>query len=144
MGANVEHQGIVRRVSGGEAVIAVETGGCSGCGHLSGCGVGQLAGRRKETLITLTADVGLSPGDRVSLSLATGRLGRGAFIGYFLPALAMVAGAAAGGATIGSDAGTALGLGIGLATGLGLARVLSGRIVRPEVKLLQAARPGGE
>lgn len=142
MGADIEHGGIVRSVADGRAVIAVETGGCSGCGHLSGCGMGQLAGKRSQTLITLAVDAAVRPGARVRLSLSARRVGQGALLGYFLPAVAMVGGAAVGAGWFGSDAAAAAGLALGLGAGLALTRAVAARLTAPQVSLLPEEAPG--
>ena len=70
----------------------------------------------------------IRPGARVRLTLSAGRVGRGALVGYFLPAVAMVLGAGAGAAVFGSDAATAAGLALGLGAGLAMTRGLAGKI----------------
>lgn len=121
MSAPLVHNGLVRRIEGGRAFIAVATRGCSSCGHAGGCGIGKLAGNRRETLIDLPAEPGLTAGAAVSLELQEAQLTRAALRGYLLPAALLVAGAALG-EQVGADATAALGAVIGLALGLLLAR----------------------
>lgn len=142
MSANIEHEGVVRSVIGGRALIAVQTGGCSGCGHQSGCGLARLAGNRSQALINLAVDENVRPGARVSLTLSEGRMSQGALVGYFLPALAMVVGAGVGFGTLGSDAAAAAGMALGLGVGLVLTRTVAARISAPHVDLLPEETPG--
>lgn len=109
MSTLIEHRGVVRLVADGKAVVAMETGGCSSCGHGASCGIGKLASGRPATLLTVAAVEGVRPGDVVSVGLAQDRLTRAALLGYLFPVLAMLAGAWSGTLLAGSDSGTALG-----------------------------------
>lgn len=128
MSAAIAHTGQVRHIEAGRALIAVATTGCSSCGHIGGCGVGKLAGGRRETLISLPSLPSLAIGDRVKLELDEAQVTRAAMLGYLLPALMLIGGAllgeqvGAGGTVPGADAGAALGALFGLAAGLLLAR----------------------
>lgn len=117
MSETIEHEGIVRSVSGGRAVIAVRTGGCSGCGHRAGCGLGGLAGQGGGADITVAVDGSVHPGAQVILSLQPGPMVKAALLAYLLPAFTLVLGAAAGTGWGSSDGAVALGALIGLATG---------------------------
>lgn len=133
----IAHAGQVRRIADGQAFVAVATSGCSSCGHLGGCGVGKLAGGRRETLIALPAPNGLAVGESVMLELSEKQLTRAAVRGYLLPAVLLVSGAVLGeglgaGATA-ADGFAVLGALVGLAVGLGFARLakpLSPRLSR--------------
>ena len=105
----IEHRGIVQRVEGGKAVVAMETGGCASCGQSSGCGVGKMAGDRPAILLTLPVSAEIKPGDVVAIGLPASRLTLSALLGYLFPAFVMMLGAALGMAVEGSDAAAALG-----------------------------------
>jgi sigma-E factor negative regulatory protein RseC len=146
----ITHAGEVRSVAEGRALIAVATSGCSSCGHLGGCGIGKLAGNRRETLIALPSLPGLAAGDAVNLELDEAQVTRAALRGYLLPALLMVIGAilgqivgekvgvtvgnplfGTGGTALGVDVTAALGAVCGMASGLLLARY--GRPLTPRM-----------
>lgn len=147
MDALISHAGSVRRIDAGQALVAVATGGCSACGHSAGngggCGIGKLAGNRRETLIALPAIPGLRAGDAVTLELSERQLTRAALFGYLLPVLLLIAGAllgeklGAGGTANATDAAAALGAVLGLAAGLLVTRLRP----PPAPRLLPAAPP---
>ena len=118
------HIGIVQRISGGTAHVAIATGGCGGCGQKRGCSIGRLGGARQETLLALTAPHGVAPGDQVTVELTSQRLVSAALAGYLLPATTLIMGAIAASAATRSDAGAALGALAGLVGGVLLARLL--------------------
>ena len=128
MSGSIAHTGQVRRVEAGQATIAVATSGCSSCGHAGGCGIGKLAGGRRETLITLPGMPGLGVGEHVTLELTESQITRAALLGYLMPALLLLTGAwlgnhsASAGITPDADASAALGAMLGLAAGLLLSR----------------------
>jgi len=124
----VEHRGIVQRVEGGRAVVAMETGGCSACGHGSSCGIGRMAAGRAATLLTLPAGPDVQAGDTVCVALPAARLTRSALLGYLFPAFAMLLGAGLGAAFDSSDGATALGAIGGFLAALAAARVAIGRL----------------
>ena len=72
----IEYEGVVRSVAGRKATIVVKTGGCSSCGHLSGCGLGRLASGDGEggKEISLVLDQVVVAGDRVTLGLSRERM----------------------------------------------------------------------
>ena len=119
----IEHAGIVQRIEGRRAIVAMQTGGCASCGHGGQCGIGQLAKGRPATLLAVPLDHPLQPGEPVTVALPASQLARSALLGYLLPALAMLAGAALGGSLIGSDLATALGALVGLAIAIAAARL---------------------
>ena len=119
----IEHRGIVQRVEGGKAVVALETGGCASCGQSSGCGVGKMAGDRPAILLTLPVSAEIKPGDVVAIGLPASRLTLSALLGYLFPAFAMLFGAWWGSSLEGSDGATALGAIVGFLGALGIARI---------------------
>lgn len=136
------HRGQVRSIVDGCAQITVATSGCASCGHVSGCGIGKLAGSRRETLIALPSIPGLAAGDAVTLELDEAQVTRAAVRGYLLPAILLVIGAILGeivGAQVGvggtapsADTLAAHGALIGLTAGLLLARL--GRPLAPRLR----------
>jgi sigma-E factor negative regulatory protein RseC len=105
----IEHRGIIQRVEGGKAIIAMETAGCSSCGQGSSCGIGKMASGRPATLLTLPVSGDLKAGDFVLIGLPESKLTFSALLGYLFPAFAMIFGAWLGAALDGSDGATALG-----------------------------------
>jgi sigma-E factor negative regulatory protein RseC len=124
----IEHRGIVQRVEGGRAIVAMETAGCSACGHGSSCGIGKLAAGRPDTLLTLPASADIKAGDMVCIALPESRLTVSALLGYLFPAVAMILGAWLGAVLAGSDGATALGAMLGFIGALVIARVAVGLI----------------
>ena len=118
----IEHRGVVRRIEGGKAIVAMETGGCSSCGHVSACGVGKMAGDRPATLLTVPLEAGVEVGDAVCVGLPAAGLSASAVLGYLFPAIAMLLGAALAAAFDGRDGVTALGAMGGFLAALILAR----------------------
>lgn len=118
MSERVSHVGVVQSVAAGEALVAVPTQGCAGCGQRSGCGVGQLAGRGRTTLVRVAAPARIKAGDTVTLDVAQDALHRAALVGYLVPALTMVAGALAGEWAGLGEAGPVAGSVLGLALGV--------------------------
>ena len=134
----IEHRGIVQRVEDGRAVVAMETAGCSACGHGSSCGIGKLASGRPTTLLTVPVQDAVKVGDRVAIALPESRLTISALLGYLFPAFAMLLGAGLG-ATLGqTDGATALGAMLGFVGALSIARTAIGLIpgLRPSPKLI--------
>ncbi len=122
----VEHRGVIRRIEGGKAVVVMETGGCSSCGHGSSCGIGKMASGRPATLLTLPAGPEFQPGDLVSIALSESRLTLSALMGYLFPAFAMLLGAWLGATLDGSDGATALGAVAGFLGALAISRLAFG------------------
>lgn len=140
----LEHAGVVQRIDAGKAVVAIETGGCSACGHLGGCGIGKLAGGRPATLLTLPTSAGLKPGDAVAVALPQDRLTHAALAGYLAPAVAMLAGAGLGSHLGDSDGMAALGGLLGFAAALVAARLAVRRFpaLSTDPRLVVPAKPG--
>ena len=143
MSALLEHRGVVQRVADGKAVIAMETSGCSSCGHGGSCGVGKMAAGRPATLLTLPTSEELRPGDVVAVVLPQSRLTTSALLGYLFPALAMLIGAGLGSSFDGSDGGTAIGAMIGFLIAIVLARLVIGLLpgLMPAPQLLARPQP---
>lgn len=119
------HEGVVRSITDGSALVAVPVQGCASCGERKRCGVGKFSAGGRSTLVTLPACEGLKPGDAVTLGAEQGAINRAALVGYLLPALLIVAGAVVGDRVAHSDAAAALGAGFGLLSGLVVTRAIS-------------------
>jgi sigma-E factor negative regulatory protein RseC len=105
----IEHRGVVERVEGGRAFVAMETGGCSSCAQKSGCGIGKTASGRAATLLAFEVGTDMRVGDQVRIVLRESRLTLSALFGYLFPAIAMLLGAWFGASADGSDGATAIG-----------------------------------
>lgn len=125
----IEHRGVVQRVDGNKAVVAMETAGCSSCGQGSSCGIGKMASGRPATLLTIPVSGDIKAGDFVLIGLPESKLTLSALLGYLFPAFAMLLGAWFG-ASIeeGSDAATALGAIAGFVAALVIARIVIGLV----------------
>ena len=124
----IEHRGIVQRVEGGKAIVAMETAGCSSCGQGSSCGIGKMASGRPATLLTLPVSGDIKAGDMVMIGLPASRLTLSALLGYLFPAFAMIFGAWLGSLSDGSDGATALGAMAGFLGALAIARIAIGLV----------------
>lgn len=117
MSAMVETRGRVIALHDGLAEIRVAAASaCASCRTRSVCGSGQ------ERSLQIPAPAHAVVGDTVSLQLPQDSFSLGMLIGYLLPALSMLLGAAL--LSSGGDALAALGAALGLACGLALARLL--------------------
>jgi sigma-E factor negative regulatory protein RseC len=125
----IEHRGIVHRVEGGKALVAMETAGCSSCGQGSSCGIGKMASGRSATMLTIPASGDIKAGDFVLIGLPESKLTLSALLGYLFPAFAMLLGAWFGTSIEeGSDAATALGAIAGFIAALVIARIVIGLV----------------
>ncbi|MFC5301593.1 SoxR reducing system RseC family protein [Azospira restricta] len=124
MSGAAEVRGVVRRIAGGRALVAVAETACGGCTHAGGCAAGRLAAARGPRLLTLPADAALAVGDAVCIRQCERGLALSAVLGYLVPALAMPLGAWGGAAFAGSDAGAAAGAAGGFVAALAAARLL--------------------
>ena len=118
-------QGHVVAVADGRAQVRIEpASGCSSCGSRGSCAGG------KAQVIWVDAAPGVVAGDTVSFSLRDSTFRAAAFLGYLLPAVTTLIGAAitAGG----GDGMSALGAAAGLSIGLVLVRLLGRRLTRKE------------
>lgn len=122
----IEHHGIVQRVEGGKAIVAMETASCSSCGQGSSCGIGKMASGRPATLITIPTSGDIRPGDFVLIGLPESKLTLSALLGYLFPAFAMLLGAWLGATLEGTDGSTALGAIAGFLGSLAIARLVIG------------------
>lgn len=120
----IEHRGIVQRIDGDQAIVAMATTGCTTCGQGSSCGIGRMAGDRPATLLTLPVSGDIRAGDVVNIGLPANRLTLSALLGYLFPAFAMLLGAWLGAVLQGSDGATALGAIAGFLLALGIARLV--------------------
>lgn len=137
----IEHRGVVQRVEGGLAIVAMETAGCADCGQGNSCGVGKLAAGRPATLLTIPVGGDVRAGDLVAIALPDSRLTLSALLGYLFPAFAMLLGAALGACVEqGSDAATAMGAIAGFIAALVIARIAIGLIpgLMPAPQLITA------
>ena len=118
--------GIVTRLEGRFAWIEVHAEeSCGSCKSQGGCGSGLLGLGARPRQYRLANDIGVKPGDAVTIAMAGGGVLRAALLAYLLP-LVLGIGGAAGGAWLGGGDGPALaGLGAGLAAGLLLLRGVS-------------------
>ena len=89
----IEHRGVVQRIDGSKAVVAMETAGCSSCGQGSSCGIGKMASGRPATLLTIPVSGDIKAGDFVLIGLPESKLTLSALLGYLFPAFAMLLGA---------------------------------------------------
>jgi len=142
MGAHmIEHRGIVQRIEDGQALVAMETAGCSVCGQGRACGVGKMAAGRPATLLTIPVSGDIQVGDFVLIGLPESKLTLSALLGYLFPAFAMLVGAWLGASQEGSDGGTALGAIVGFLGALVVARVViglvSGLVAAPQLIPIQ-------
>lgn len=129
----IEHQGVIREISGDTALVSVSTDGCSSCSHQGGCAMGRMSARQSEATLKLSIPAGLAVGNTVTLSLPEGQATLGLLAGYLLPTVTLVLGAGVG-ASYG-DAASALGALLGLLSGLLVTRLFPGLIPKPSLQL---------
>lgn len=145
MAASAAPTGTVLALAAGQASVRIDTSGCQGCGHGAGCGIGRLAAHRAPPTLVLAAPPGLRVGDRVELCLPAAGLTRLALLGYLLPALAMLLGAASAHALTASEAASAGAAGLGGLAALILVRRLlrhaPGLAPAPQLKRVLPAPP---
>jgi sigma-E factor negative regulatory protein RseC len=118
-------QGHVVAVADGRAQVRIEpASGCSSCGSRGSCTGG------KAQVIWVDAAPGVAAGDTVNFSLRDSTFRAAALLGYLLPAVTTLIGAAL--AAGGGDGMSALGAAAGLSGGLILVRLLGRRLTRKE------------
>ena len=112
-------QAVVRSLSGGEAEVEVEAGGCGRCHEKGGCGGQQLTQMFCSSQKTYRVDnaVGANVGDRVTVVIAAGSVRRTANLAYGVPLTAAILGAVLG-SPLGGDLGAISGAAIGLVLAL--------------------------
>ena len=90
----VSEQGVIEEVSGQKALVRIEkTSACATCGSRGAC----EAVSDKAMIVEVTNDLGAGKGDRVEISVSSGSFLKLSILVYFLPVVALVAGALAGG-----------------------------------------------
>ena len=135
----IEHKGVVQRVEDGIALVAIETGGCSSCGHGSSCGVGKMAAGLPATLLRIPVSDDVRSGDFVAVGIPAAKLTISGLLGYLFPGFAMLIGAWFGAALDGSDGATALGAIVGFLGALIIARLAISALpgIMPAPQLIQ-------
>lgn len=112
----ITEEGIIENVSGGRATVLIRRS--SACAHCDSKGACEVADE-KNMHVVLTNELHGSVGDRVLISLPANSLLKLSLVVYFLPVVALVAGAALGNAwgpffgfksTTGSMVGGVIGL----------------------------------
>ena len=81
-----------------------------------------MAGSKQHTMLPAPADLHATPGAQVTVAIDPTRLNRAALLGYLLPAVGLVIGAALGDA-LGNDPGAVLGGLSGLVLGIAAGRL---------------------
>jgi len=119
----ISHPGVVQIVAGGRATVAVETSGCSSCGHGSTCGLGKLAKGDSATLMVVDAPEGVRVGDSVSLEVPESHMTWTVLLGYLFPALGLLVGSGLGMDLFKTDGAAALGAIAGFFLALLIARL---------------------
>ena len=124
-----ETRGKVVSIDGDALVVELDqSGGCGRCHEPGGCGGTSIATMRcaapKRYQLTNPGDVAV--GDAVMLHLPDGLVRRGAFFGYLLPLLLLLAGAAIG-MRFGGEPGSIIGGVAGLVIGAASQRVFGAR-----------------
>ena len=139
----IKHLGLVQRVEGGQAIVAMATGGCSSCGQGSHCGIGKLASGRATTLLPFEVGAEVRVGDQVCIVLRESCLTVSALFGYLFPAIAMLLGAWFGTTVDGSDGATALGAVAGFLAALAIVRLVVRRLpgLLPGPRLIRRPNP---
>jgi sigma-E factor negative regulatory protein RseC len=123
---------VVKTAADGVWVRAVEPSGCGTCGG-QGCSSRRIAElfQRRPRYFLVDCDLSLSPGDRVVVGIAEGRILKSALRAYGLPLGLMLSGALIAQAWYPGDFSAAAGLVLGGAAGWLLSR--GGRAARPIV-----------
>ena len=90
----VTEQGVIERVSGQKAMVRIErTSACATCESRGACEVGS----DKNMVVEVANYLGAGKGDYVEISVSSGSFLKLSILVYFLPVVALVAGAFAGG-----------------------------------------------
>lgn len=90
----VTEQGVIEKVSGLKAMVRIEkTSACATCESRDACDVGS----DKNMVVEVANDLGAGEGDHVEISVSSGSFLKLSILVYFLPVVALVAGALAGG-----------------------------------------------
>jgi sigma-E factor negative regulatory protein RseC len=126
----IEEQGHVVGTEGEFALIeAAQSGACGACGVKSGCATSKLGKllRPRPRVWRVANDLGLRPGESVTLHLPEAALLSAAAIAYLPPMFGVLAGASAAAAVGASDLGAAIGAIGGFVAGLIFSRWLGRR-----------------
>ncbi len=123
----LEARGRVVEVRDGTAEVRLAVASsCHGCRAQGVCGSGR------EQSVRIAAAGGLAVGDVVSLALGKAQFSLGIAIGYLMPALTLLLGAAL--LSFAGDTPAALGAAVGLAVGILLVRLLSRRLLADRLR----------
>ncbi len=127
----IEVQGEVIAVEGGRALVrtAANSGGCGRCHEPGGCGSAKIGSmfRSEQAEFWLNNAIGAVVGEKVAICLAEEVSAQAALVGYLVPVVGIVLGAAGGVFTGGADAGDGHALAgevVGLAAGMLLSRLI--------------------
>ena len=118
----IEHSAVVQFVRNGRATIAVNTDGCSSCGHSSGCGLSKLSKGDPTAMMEVDAD-GMVAGDQVTLQLPSEHMTYTVLLGYLFPTLALLVGSGVAMEIFQTDGAAALGAIAGFLLALLIARL---------------------
>lgn len=89
----ITEEGIVQQLAATRAFILINrTSACAGCHSKSAC----LPSENKEMIVEAINDINAQVGDRVQVSVPTTSLLKATFLVYFVPVLALIAGAITG------------------------------------------------
>ena len=118
----IEHSAVVQFVRNGRATIAVNTDGCSSCGHSSGCGLSKLSKGDPTAMMEVDAD-GMVAGDQVTLQLPSEHMTYTVLLGSLFPTLALLVGSGVAMEIFQTDGAAALGAIAGFLLALLIARL---------------------
>jgi len=89
----ITEEGVVQQIAATRAFIIINrSSACAGCHSKSAC----LPSDTKEMIVEAINDINAQVGDRVQVSVPTSSLLKATFLVYFVPVLALVAGAITG------------------------------------------------
>jgi len=127
----IEVRGEVVAVDEGRALVrtAASSGGCGRCHEPGGCGSAKIGSmfRSEQAEFWIDNEIEAAVGEKVSICLAEEVSARAALVGYLIPVVGIVLGAAGGVFVGGSGAGDGHALAgavVGLGAGVLLARLL--------------------
>ncbi len=114
----VTEEGIIEKTSNNKAMVSMQqSSACASCSSKGGCRVSS----DQQVMIEVVNDLHAKVGDRVEISMGSGSLLKVSFFVYFIPILALIAGALAGDslarslhieASLGSILGAVIAMGI--------------------------------
>lgn len=89
----ITEEGVVQQVAATKAFILINrSSACAGCHSKSACRPSET----KEMIVEAINDINARVGDRVQVSVPTSSLLKATFLVYFVPVLALIAGAITG------------------------------------------------